>query len=220
MKKTIGESVWNSILSTSGVKAQLLKANELIAEEGTRVSGLALKASALYSWPPLHPLYLLKRKKALRVALECAKLIRNSATLPSAEVCDVVATILMMQPKKFARLAQYLYRVGLHKESVPHTRALLLIGLAESLVMDGIDPINRMTEAFSLKEQIFSEDDKPQAMRQWVRVLCRAAVLIKREDAKLAQLYWREALSIASSKEYGSKSQVVKLYMTCPRLFM
>lgn len=197
------EAIWAG--SLVGLRKGLKEADEL-AQMGDQIASRIKRASVWYSYR-LVP-------GALGRAVHCVGQLRGIDTSRlSAEQCDVAGTIIFASGD--ADRARMYFDAGLQKECAPHQKALLYIGRAEvAATVAGADMLVRrfICQALDLYPHLRNEKDLVQAMRQFGRVLRRAAVLyVRLGNREYAEVLFVRARSIVTHKTFGSRSQRLKL---------
>lgn len=135
--------------------------------------------------------------------------------------CDVVGTILLR--RRCLEGARKYLSLGLALNPPPHSEALLRIGMAEvayeqarrassyERLRHDAEVHEYISTALRLRPAVEQEEDRVQALRQFCRVLLRAAVLERRRSqlGTAADLY-KKAQAIANDPVTGSRGQRLK----------
>ena len=175
------ELVWQG--DWRGLRDALLDAQE-IELNGDAFSAIVMRASALYSYA--HGIAAIPRLlQARRYAERAAVLARTQGMKSLAHgQCDIIGTILLRRAVWRAPMpgeALKFFVTGLNKPGVPpHSRALMLIGKAETQEMlPHFRPYaqGNLEAALVLQNEVLHEADLVFARRQFVRVLRRAMAL-------------------------------------------
>lgn len=214
------EAIWQG--QPEGLRDALAAAEELTAA-GQFVRAHVISANAWYSYASSfwvvgtlqRPKYL---KRARHHALEAYRLSGGGEDL-SAEQCDVVATVLATV-SRHRDLARKTYLHGLNSIGPAHVEALLYVGHAELAQKNGSDDAadTQARTALTYRSAVHAEPDQVQAMRQWMRVLRRAALVLARHDGDQAEKAFREAWRLARDPRFGSASQRGNLWLSLPLL--
>lgn len=198
----MGEKIWQ--LSFTGLRQGLTEADEM-EWNGRHFDARVKRASVCYS-------YWLYGQARAEVSV-AAIMAESGLYRVSADQCDVIGTLLLHLCGEVER-SEMFFRSGLEKEPTAHGKALLHIGLAEAAAIrkDNVRCLVEMSAAVGLIGEVRREQNQAQAMRQFGRVLRRAAVLfVKMGRLYAARDYFAEAWKIATHPEWGSRSQRLKI---------
>ncbi len=220
---TAGEQVWQK--DSAGLTEQLAQAYTL-ETEGKLLEAYLLRTTAFYSHyasqllhNPIRALYEFSQaKQYARATLGIIE--KKGFDALSDGQCDVLATVLIRRwlwvrpTKNDLFYAPILWEFGQRKNPLPHSAALMHLGMAETYYLEReFDACKEeIAAALHLQTRVQAEINRTLAYRQFSRVLRRAALLsYKLGDHDHATELIAEARRFALHYAHGSRDQLYKI---------
>ncbi len=203
---SLRQKIWDHTLG--GLIEGLREAKEL--EVAGRHKDAAVKRASVWYSYRIVPGFL---SLAVGEVQRTIRIIGGNIDRLSDGQCDVIGTVMIAHRNFF--VAENFLLAGLMKNPVPHSEALLRIGMAEVCCYSGRsdeEVLDYLNGALRLRRDVENEQDNVQALRQFCRVLLRAALLHRRRGMiGLAEDLYTRALMIATDPVTGSAGQKFKV---------